>query len=45
MKTNNVNRLSYTSPKIESIKLDNDISLQLESAPHGPDEEGMNLVP
>ena len=31
-------RRSYISPKIECLKLDKEISLQLESPPKGPDE-------
>lgn len=35
----NENKLLYTAPIIESIKLDNDISLALESSPPiGPEE-------
>jgi hypothetical protein len=33
----------YTAPTIESIKLDSEISLQLDSAPHGPGE-GQNMI-
>ncbi len=34
------NKITYTTPKIEQIVLDNEISLQLESTspPFGPDE-------
>jgi len=41
MKTNNIlkEKSSYNSPKIEQIKLDNEISLALESTPPtGPNE-------
>lgn len=34
----------YTQPKIECVKLDNEISLALESPPAGPDEV-LNNVP
>ena len=34
-----IDKRVYTQPKIESVKLDNEISLALESAPPaGPDE-------
>lgn len=36
---NNGNKITYTTPKIECVKLDNEISLALESSPpEGPDE-------
>lgn len=39
---NNENKISYSTPKIECVKLDNEISLALEStAPEGPDETRM----
>jgi hypothetical protein len=36
---------TYTSPKIEQIKLDNEISLALESTPANGPGEGYNKVP
>jgi len=39
MKTTDKKKLLYTAPKIEYVKLDNEISLILESAPPlGPNE-------
>ncbi len=46
MKTNSPfeQKKSYTTPRFTLIVLDNEISLQLESAPPvGPDEVGYNL--
>lgn len=37
MKTLNIDKRTYTSPGIECIKLDNEISLALESTPATPD--------
>jgi hypothetical protein len=34
---------TYNSPKIDRIRLDNEISLALESAP--PSDEGQNITP
>jgi len=40
-----LNKRTYSSPRIEQIKLDNEISLQLQSdAPIGPGE-GFNKAP
>jgi len=45
MNTNNSKRI-YTAPQIGQVKLDNDISLILASAPPaGPDEETASFVP
>jgi hypothetical protein len=36
---------AYQCPRIEQVKLDNEISLLLNSAPPDGPEEGHNLVP
>ena len=38
MNTTDKKRTMYITPKIECVKLDSEISLQLESPPKGPDE-------
>jgi hypothetical protein len=39
--TNNIQKLTYSLPQIKRIKLDNEISLALESnPPFGPNESG-----
>lgn len=48
MKTQNSNTVKkdYSAPQIEKIQLDNEISLQLESAPKpDSDDEVMNRTP
>lgn len=40
----NIQKRAYSSPKIEHIKLDNDISLQLQSTPPPGPFEGKNSV-
>ena len=42
---NNIQKLTYSIPEIVSIKLDNEISLQLESAPPEGPGEGAFLSP
>jgi len=37
MKTLNIDKRTYTTPVIECIKLDNEISLSMESTPATPD--------
>jgi hypothetical protein len=40
---NSTDKMTYIQPCIERVKLDNEISLQLESPPEGPGEVfGMN---
>ena len=45
MKKNN-QKLAYSTPELRSIKLDNEISLQLQSAtpPDGPGESGVGYL-
>lgn len=38
-------KYNYTSPAIERVELDNDISLALESAPPGGPGETVNVAP
>lgn len=45
MKSHNSEKRNYTAPVIEHIKLDNEISLALESAPPSGPEEGCLKTP
>ena len=45
MKTANIEKRVYTTPLIEKIKLDNEISLALESTPPAAPGEVMNKTP
>jgi hypothetical protein len=36
---------TYTSPTVDCVTLDSEISLQLDSAPHGPGEGQNTIVP
>ena len=45
MKTQHIKKREYSAPVIEQIKLDNEISLALESAPPAGPSETMNNMP
>jgi hypothetical protein len=45
MKTQHIEKRNYNAPVIEKIKLDNEISLALESAPPAGPGEGLGKAP